>query len=341
MMVESKIAPWQGALCPQDLGLILSYRCQAACAHCLYNCGPAWHGWMMLDEIHTALENARSVWGAGFQVHLTGGEPFLNFPRLLDATKIAVELGIPVYVETNAGWVKSISKAETRFRQLREAGMAAVLVSVSPFHQAAFPLKRTLDGISAARSVFGSGRVIVYQSDWLPELAQHGIDQPVQLGKYIEKYGEHGAGYHLWQGFGLISGGRAGYTLGNLIPRHPPQAFEGIRCRDEVLFAPHSHLDLYGNFIPGFCGGISLGDWHDLADLVRGVRVGDVSALVETLFVDGPYGLAQIAVINHGYQPPEDGYAGKCHLCVDVRRHMSVVGSYPENLLPEQFYRIF
>ena len=38
------------ALTPRDIGLILSYRCQTDCAHCLYNCGPDWHDWMPEDE---------------------------------------------------------------------------------------------------------------------------------------------------------------------------------------------------------------------------------------------------------------------------------------------------
>ena len=31
---------------PTDLGIIMSYQCQCACKHCLYNCGPRWKDWM-------------------------------------------------------------------------------------------------------------------------------------------------------------------------------------------------------------------------------------------------------------------------------------------------------
>ena len=34
------------SLALRDIGLILSYRCRSACAHCLYNFGPDWHDWM-------------------------------------------------------------------------------------------------------------------------------------------------------------------------------------------------------------------------------------------------------------------------------------------------------
>ena len=41
---------------PSDLGLILSYRCQCACAHCLYNCGPGWTDWMSPEEVRGEYE---------------------------------------------------------------------------------------------------------------------------------------------------------------------------------------------------------------------------------------------------------------------------------------------
>jgi hypothetical protein len=327
------------ALQPRDIGLILSYRCQAECAHCLYNCGSQWHDWMAPEEVADALEQAKTAWGGGFQVHLTGGEPFLNFPLLLRATKEAVRLAIPVYVETNAGWVRDLAMAEDRFRRLREAGMGAVLVSVSPFHQESIPLQRTLDGISAARAVFGPKRVIVYQADWLPELARRGLTDPVPLSDYRAEYGTRQAGLQLWMGFGLISGGRAGYRLREWVPKRPAEAFKGERCGEELAYAQHSHLDLYGNFIPAFCGGISLGDWRDLPGLVRDVRRGRVPRLAAILMDEGPYGLYHLAVDEAGYQPPETGFTGKCHLCVDVRRHLLAAGLFEHDLTPAQFYQ--
>ncbi|MFW5714648.1 MAG: radical SAM protein [Brevefilum sp.] len=326
---------------PRDIGLILSYRCQAACAHCLYNCGPGWRDWMTPEAVREALARAKNVWGAGFQVHLTGGEPFLNYPLLLEATGIASGLEIPVYLETNGGWFRDVQKAEDRFRELREAGLGAVLVSVSPFHQEAIPLGRTLDAISAARAVFGGGRVMVYQSDWLPELSRHGLKDRVPLERYMETYGKTQAGLHLWINYGLISGGRAGYRLGEWVPRRPVESFKGETCAEELLHAQHSHLDLYGNFIPAFCGGMRLGDWHDLSELIADYRQGQVPPLIATLLREGPYGLFRQAQDECGYEPLAAGYTGKCHLCVDVRKHLVRAGAHPETLTPPQFYESF
>ena len=82
------------ALAPQDVGIILSYRCHSGCKHCLYNCGPHWEKEPMSAEtLREALE-AVTVWPRTPQVHLTGGEPFLFFDLLLEGARIATELPV-------------------------------------------------------------------------------------------------------------------------------------------------------------------------------------------------------------------------------------------------------
>jgi len=57
------------------------------------------------------------------------------------------------------------------------------------------------------------------------------------------------------------------------------------------------------------------------------------------LISSGPYGLFEWAQANYDYPLLPDGYTGKCHLCVDVRRHLVQVA--PEDfpaLRPRGFY---
>jgi hypothetical protein len=323
---------------PSDLGLILSYKCQAACAHCLYNCGPGWQDWMKPEQVRAALE-ATSHWPQPFQVHLTGGEPFLNFPLLLQAAEIATQLGIRYYVETNAGWCVRETLVEERFRTLKSAGLKAVLISCSPFHAEAIPPKRTILAIQKALEIFGPQGTIVYLPEWLDQILLFNPEMTTPLEKYVELYGAHEAGELLWRGYGLISGGRSGYRLGHLTARHPAAAFRGQNCRHEILSAHHSHFDLYGNFISSFCGGLRVGDWHDLPQLMENYREEHYPKLIGILIRSGPYGLLTLAQEVHKYQESADGYAGKCHLCVDVRRHLAVHGEYAE-LQPEAFYEM-
>jgi hypothetical protein len=38
-----------------------------------------------------------------------------------------------------------------------------------------------------------------------------------------------------------------------------------------------------------------------------------------------------------GYQESAPGYYSKCHLCMDLRKHLALTGDYPE-LSPREFY---
>ena len=270
-------------------------------------------------------------------MHLTGGEPFLKFPLLLYATQIAAELNIPCYVETNAGWCVRDDLVADRFQQLKQKGLSAILISCSPFHAVTIPPKYTIRAITIAEEVFGRRNVIVYQPEWLDLLIHFGTDNPTPLESYTQTYGAEQAGRFFWQGYGLISGGRSGYTLGHLVEGQPPESFQGGHCRHEILYAHHSHLDLYGNFISGFCGGLTIGDWHYLPNVINDFQRANYPPLIKILIDEGPFGLFNFAREQYAYRQLMDGYAGKCHLCVDVRSHLASVGEFDE-LEPQEFY---
>ena len=40
---------------------------------------------------------------------------------------------------------------------------------------------------------------------------------------------------------------------------------------------------------------------------------------------------------ERGYQESAEGYYSKCHLCMELRKHLSLTADYPE-LSPRQFY---
>jgi hypothetical protein len=165
------------------------------------------------------------------------------------------------------------------------------------------------------------------------------LDRPTPLSHYEEEFGPEKAGQILWGGYGIISGGRAGYRLGHLVPHYPAEIFAHEKCEREILYAHHSHFDLYGNYISWFCGGLAVGDWRRLPQLLTDFQVGRYPPLIEVLIERGPYGLREFAQEQYGYQPLTEGYSGKCHLCVDVRRHIVRASDYdyPE-LRPEGFY---
>lgn len=331
-MYDSQREPLQ----PDDLGIILSYCCQSQCKHCLYNCGPFWREWMKPEDVRAALQTART-WSKIPQVHFTGGEPFLNFPLLSQAAGFASELGFAAYVETNAGWCVDTDLVYDRFEALQKAGLAAVLISCSPFHAETIPLHRTLLAINAALDVFGLNGVMVYMPDWIEQIHRFSLHEPVPLETYLNAYGHDPAGVLFWDGYCLIAGGRAGYLLGEYTDLAPAVEFSSETCRLDLLHAHHSHFDLYGNFIAGFCGGLRLGSWRDLPGIIASTQLDQASPLIKLLVEGGPYRLYEWAKDTHGYTARHEGYAGKCHLCVDVRRHLAHKQTFAE-LQPAGFY---
>ena len=67
-------------------------------------------------------------------------------------------------------------------------------------------------------------------------------------------------------------------------------------------------------------------------------RAGRYPRLIEVLIERGPYGLLELAQGEFDYQPLPEGYVGKCHLCVDLRRHLVEAGDFTE-LEPRSFYQ--
>jgi len=326
-------------LCPSDVGVILSYRCECACRHCLYNCGPGWRDWMSPETLREALL-ATKAWGHRFQIHLTGGEPFLNFPLLLEGVRAAARLGIPQYAETNAGWCLREETVAERFTTLRDAGLDAILISCSPFHAERIPPARTLLAIRKALEVFGPGKVTVYLPHCIEQVQLFNVEETTPLERYVERFGLEAAGRMLWDGYSIIPAGRSGYRLGHLTRKRPASAFRGQNCRSEILYAHHSHLDLYGNYISWFCGGLTIGSWRNLPRILEDFSNRRFPPLIGILVESGPFGLSQMAAEEYGYRELPGGYAGKCHLCVDVRRHLSRQEADFQELRPKRFYEM-
>jgi hypothetical protein len=332
------VARYLNSLSPVDLGIILSYRCKARCKHCLYACGPGWKETMSLDDVREAVE-ATKFWTHAFRIHLTGGEPFLDFDLLVQATRIVAERGVPLFAETDASWCTGQADAREKFAALKNAGMDSILISCSPFQSETIPLNRVATAIKAAFEVFGSRNTTVYLPHCIDQIQAFSTDKPVPLDVYIERYGEERAGRMFWDEYGLIGGGRASYRLGHLTKRSGAEAFQGEHCAAEILFPHHSHFDVYGNHISWFCGGLSVGSWRELPEMTKDFHEGKFPSLIRVLVTVGPFGLFQRAEKEYGYVELEEGYTGKCHLCVDLRKHLLPTGGFPE-LSPAQFYEM-
>jgi hypothetical protein len=307
----------------------------------MYNCSPKWDAdWISeaditsyLSQLSTKIKTSpygRDSIDLNSGLHFTGGEPFLNFKLLLQATTIACELGIPsTFVETNCYWCGNDEITEDKLMQLKDAGLKGIMISVNPFILEYVSFGRTKRAIRVSKKVFGQN-AIVYQSLFYRQFKELGIESTLSLEDYIEKTGRGSFDYAE-----MIPMGRFPYKLGHLFKKQKAESFFGQSCEARLTSPYHIHIDNYGNYMGGFCGGISLGDAHDLSLIFRGIDLGKrpiLKALVAG--IEELYRLGQ----EFGYQELSEGYVSACHLCMDIRKHIVHQTEEFDELRPKEIY---
>jgi len=328
---------------PISGGLMLSYKCPAECRHCMYACSPTWAGdWIRVEQLERFLPQlaqviAPSPYGPQYMslnhgLHFSGGEPFMNFKLLLKAVEMAETLKIPsTFVETNCYWCKTDQLTTERLRSLREKGLKGIMISVNPFYAEYVPFERTDRCIRISQEVFGQN-VMVYQLEYYHRFKHLGISGRLSIDEYLKLAGEQS----LTERVELFLMGRAAQKLKGLYPGYPAKRFMSAPCQPDFLRSWHNHFDNYGNFMPGYCGGISLGSWFELDRLVKeGVDLKNRPVL-KYLIKEDMKGLLNFAK-DIGYQDLSQGYVSKCHLCLDIRKYLVSISDY-EELRPREFY---
>ena len=324
---------------PFSGGILLSYKCNSNCKHCMYACSPRWEAhWLSEEDAERILAQLavklRGKYphpgriGINYGIHFTGGEPFLNFDLLLRVTEMARQLGIPsTFVETNCFWCRDDETTREKLAELKDAGLDGILISVNPFVIERIPFERLERAARISEEIFG-GNVIIYQRFFYDQFKGLGLKSTLPFEEYLQR-----AGYGLYH-VELIPAGRVPYKLGYLYRKYPAQRFFGQSCRRELIRDWHIHVDNYCHFIPGYCAGLSLGDARDLDAICGGIDLDELPVLKALLTdLEELYQLGR----EFGYQEREEGYISKCHLCVDIRRHLVRSGEFKE-LRPRQFY---
>lgn len=309
----------------------------------MYACSPQWKGdWISEHDLREILSllagkiipsplGNRAV-SLNYGLHFTGGEPFLNFPVLLRAVEIARELEIPsTFVETNCSWCTGAQSGKEKLALLKEAGLRGILISVNPFYAEYVPFERTERCMRISEEIFGSN-VMVYQQEWYHRFKQLGIGARISLEECLGLTSKE----DLTQRVELFLMGRAAHRLKGLYPAYPARRFFDEPCRPPFLRNWHNHFDNYGNFLPGYCGGISLGNWRNLDSLINeGIDLQKYQVLA-FLIAEDIRGLFKFAHA-FGYQESPAGYISKCHLCLDLRTYLLSKADFQE-LEPKKFY---
>jgi hypothetical protein len=294
-------------------GIMINYRCTAACRHCLYACSPTQKngciGGETLVNVCFLLRKFNCP-----SVHIGGGEPFLDFDSLLATIRELRKTGVAVdYVETNAFWAAE-SGTGKKLAALRKAGADTLCISIDPFHAEYVPwglplhLARLCDETGLGCFLWKEQYV-----DWLSGLSPdrpYGRDEleaalsPAYVGETAARYG-------------ISFGGRAVNIAAEFSRMQPLKTLlENSRPCRNLLSTGHFHVDMAGRFIPPQCTGIAL----PLQEATEGIPEGKYPAF-EGLYSGGPAALYKLAH-GRGFEG-DDEYPSACILCFFMRKFLA------------------
>jgi MoaA/NifB/PqqE/SkfB family radical SAM enzyme len=296
------------------------------------------------------VEMAINVWrslkelaGDNAKIHITGGEPFLYWERLLEIIQEARKhkLGLVDMIETNGFWATDGKIVVERLKTLDEIGMSRLKISCDPFHQEYVDIEPVRRLAQTAKEMLGSERVLVRWEKYL--------DNPIEMQNVTET-GRDGRYVEALKGYPCRFTGRAAGHIAELIAKETvekisktngstisPSRAKSRDCRGAFLDAKGVHIDPYGNVFSGTCSGIIVGNvsQRPLSEIWRNWQPSN-DTLIGTLFNLGPVGLLDEA-IKLGYKPKEH-YAGRCHLCTSVRQFFFEKGLYESVIGPAECY---
>ena len=294
-------------------GVMVNYRCNAACRHCLYACSPKRRGGYVSSD---AIKNIAQTLARGRigSVHIGGGEPFLDFDGLIAVVRGLASAGVRLdYIETNAFWAVGKECGE-RLEILKSEGVEALCISIDPFHAEYVPWEYPLRLVASCEDA-GLG-CFLWKREFLRVLKnldggkrRSRAEIEAKLSSdYIEKTAA---------AYGIRFGGRA-VNIEEEFGRSKPvqDLLDGAPC-DRLLSTDHFHADMEGFFIPPGCTGIRL----PLEETLTGLEKGRYPTF-EALYTGGIAALYDLA-IQHGFTANENGYPSKCNLCFHIRHYLS------------------
>ena len=135
---------------PFRVGLILTEKCDASCAHCWFDCGPDNVAVMSRYEAQSYIDEASKLSSIEW-ISLTGGEPML-YPTLVEGlVSYASRRNLRTELVTNCNWATSPEKALDTIQRLKDVGLNILNISADDFHQATIPFERVGYVYSAAK----------------------------------------------------------------------------------------------------------------------------------------------------------------------------------------------
>lgn len=315
---------------PQQLTVLATSQCTAACDHCSMNSAPERRDRLSLETFIDTVEelHARSPLGV---VIFAGGEPTLMGEMLLDAIAHADMLGIMTRIVTNASWAISDRKAEAKIRELRQAGLGELNISADDYHLPFIPFDNVVRAWRAAKGKGFASVVIAncYGPNSLVTprfvLDRIGEDLPMRFDGEgapgaLPPPAADGTVYMMSNSYLQLLGrshGRIG--LENVFVPDNPAALAGgcpWAVRSAAL-SPQGHLvaccgmEAEGNEILDF-GKVEAGTVQSLVDKA------DRDILMNAIALLGPYHVQQFVRKRRPDVAFRPRYATVCEICEDI-----------------------
>ena len=324
-------------------GIIVTYKCSAACLHCCYSSSPERSGEYMTKQTADKIFALLKKMGCN-SVHIGGGEPFMNFDKLLEVCKSALEHNISVdYIETNASWYIDTDDDNSdddviseKSRKLIETGINCLLISVDPFHNEFVPYIKIKNLVKRCRE--NNMETFIWQSGFERIVKQLDENKTHTLLEYENLYGKDFI-KTIAQSYGLNYNGRAlrilEKTSKNKKSCEDILKESGVSCGEKIKSLSHFHVDLYENLIPPSCNGFNAnifelcGGGLDYNKYINFMSV--VNGGLESLFKRAD---------SLGFIPNSDGYTSKCALCFDIKKYISKINPKikPADIGPWEFF---
>ncbi len=142
--VESKELPYL-----RNIGLLMTYRCQIACSHCIIEAGPHRKEEILLADASDWIKQVAEYRGGHIRfLSLTGGEPFYNIKNLKEISALGDSCGLIISAVTNAFWASTPQKANKVLKGLSAIKLLAISTDVH--HQESVPIEWVKNAVLSA-----------------------------------------------------------------------------------------------------------------------------------------------------------------------------------------------
>jgi MoaA/NifB/PqqE/SkfB family radical SAM enzyme len=144
----------------RNIGIMMTYKCQAMCSHCVVEAGPLRTEEVDLNEALVWIDQIANYRNGRIRaLSLTGGEPFCCFDKLKALARHGADQGIIITTITNCFWANNPQEATKILREIK--GLKMLGISADPHHQNFISFDKVKNAVLAAKKCNMPYRIII------------------------------------------------------------------------------------------------------------------------------------------------------------------------------------